>query len=136
SLSDAVRRASAQAGPHWFGVTPQTVTRWRKAVGIGPVTEGTHCLRHDYFEEPWALAARQKGQAKGNDPTRCAKIAAARRGKRRPAHVGKAVAAAHRGKPHSAETRRKMSEAHRLRGTRPPKAGRPWTKQEDALVRT
>jgi hypothetical protein len=28
-----------------------------------------------------------------------------------------------------------MSEAHRLRGTRPPKAGRPWTAEEDALAR-
>src|SRR5262249_52396269 len=35
----------------------------------------------------------------------------------------------------SAETRRKMSRAHRLRGTRPPKARRPWTAKEDALIR-
>jgi hypothetical protein len=46
------------------------------------------------------------------------------------------VAAAHRGIRHSEETRRKMSEAHRRRGTRPPKAGRPWTDEEDDLVRT
>ena len=55
---------------------------------------------------------------------------------RRPARVGKAVARAHRGKSHSEETRRRMSEARRNRGTRPPKAGRPWTEQEDTLVRT
>jgi hypothetical protein len=35
----------------------------------------------------------------------------------------------------SAETRRKMSEAQRRRGARPPKAGRPWTAEEDALVK-
>ena len=27
-----------------------------------------------------------------------------------------------------------MSEAHKARGTGPPKAGRPWTAQEDELV--
>jgi hypothetical protein len=42
----------------------------------------------------------------------------------------------HRGKPLSKQTRRKMSEAHKRRGTRPPKAGRPWTAEEDELVRT
>src|SRR5262249_25101925 len=60
----------------------------------------------------------------------------AMRGKRRPPHVVEAVAAAHRGTRASEESRRKMSEAHRKRGTRPPKAGRPWTEEEDALVRT
>jgi hypothetical protein len=35
----------------------------------------------------------------------------------------------------STEARRKMSAAQRRRGTRPPKAGRPWTAEEDALVR-
>ena len=34
------------------------------------------------------------------------------------------------------ETRRKMSEAHKLLGSWPPAAGRPWTAEEDALVRT
>lgn len=29
-----------------------------------------------------------------------------------------------------------MSEAHRKRGTRPPKAVRPWSAAEDALVRS
>ena len=29
-----------------------------------------------------------------------------------------------------------MSEAHKRRGTRPPKAGRPWTAKEDHLCRT
>jgi hypothetical protein len=29
-----------------------------------------------------------------------------------------------------------MSEAQRRRGTRPPKAGRPWTEAEDEAVRT
>src|SRR5207244_1830691 len=103
-LAEAVRRESAQAVAYWWGITAQTVTRWRKALGVGPVTEGTHRLRHDYWEEPWALAGRQKSLENTGDPARCAKIAEAKRGKRRPAHVGEAVARAHQGTQHSAET--------------------------------
>ena len=36
----------------------------------------------------------------------------------------------------SEEARRKMSEAQRRRGARPPKAGIPWTAQEDEWLRT
>ena len=39
------------------------------------------------------------------------------------------------GTPHSAEARAKMSAAHKRRGSRPPKAGRPWTAEEEALLR-
>jgi hypothetical protein len=42
---------------------------------------------------------------------------------------------ANRGRKHTAEARAKMSAAQRRRGARPPKAGRPWTAEEDALVR-
>jgi hypothetical protein len=112
------------------------VTKWRKALGVPATNEGTHRLHHDYFEEPWALDARAKAHAKAGDPVRRAKIAAAKRGKPRPAHVVEAVAEAHRGTHPSAEARRKMSAAHRRRGTRPPSAGVPWTAAEDELVRT
>ena len=78
-------------------------------------------------------------RAKARDPirdrSRREKIAAAKRGKPRPAHVVTAVAAAHRGTRHSAEVRRTMSEAQCCRGARPPRAGRPWTAEEDALVK-
>ncbi len=130
-----MRRESAQAVAYWWGVTPQTVTRWRKALDVGPTTEGTHQLRSDYALEPAGTAARAKAHAKAADPERRAKIAAARRGKPRPAHVGEAVATAHRGKNYRAGTRAKMSAAHRQRGTRPPKSGRPWTAEEEALLR-
>jgi hypothetical protein len=63
-------------------------------------------------------------------------MAAARRGKPRPPHVMGPAHAARRGSHHTEETRRRMSEAHRRQGTRPPKAGRPWTPEEDQSVRT
>jgi len=70
------------------------------------------------------------------DAARREKIAAAKKGKPRPAHVGEVLAASLTGRPLSEEHRRKLSAAHRRRGTRPPKAGRPWTAAEDELVRS
>jgi hypothetical protein len=60
--------------------------------------------------------------------------AAAKRGQPRPRHVVEAMAAGRRGRPHTEDARRKMSEAQRRRGARPPKAGNPWSADEDALL--
>lgn len=78
-LAEAVRRESNQAVCHWFGITTQTVSKWRKAFGIIQTNPGTHRLRADYCDEPWAKRARKKGQAKAQDPERRRKIAEARR---------------------------------------------------------
>lgn len=50
--------------------------------------------------------------------------------------VAEAVRQAHLGTTHSDQTRARMGNTHRRRGTRPPLAGRPWTPDEDELVRT
>src|SRR5438046_2085080 len=50
-LARAVRRESGVAICHWWGVTPQTVTKWRKALGVSPVTDGTRRLRRERFAE-------------------------------------------------------------------------------------
>jgi hypothetical protein len=134
-LAKAVRRESAQAVAHWWGIHRQTVWAWRKALGVGATTEGTSRLLSDYTREPWAVRARRKGIAKAGDPQRRAKMAAAKRGKPRPVHVVEAVVRAPKGKPLSAETRRKMSAAHKARGTLVP-GTRLWTAEEDELVRT
>jgi hypothetical protein len=135
-LSRAVRQESEQAVAYWWGISLSTVWKWRKALGVGATTEGTSRLRRDYFGEPWAQEAKRKARAKARDPERREKIAAPRRGKPRPHAVVEAVRQAHLGTHHSEETRRKMSEAHQRRGTRPPKAGKPWAPWEDELVRT
>src|SRR5262245_5192158 len=86
-LAKAVRRESNRAVCHWWGVTPQTVSKWRKALGVGRVTKGTSALLRENaprtVRSPQAEANRQ---AKDRDPTRRAKIAAAKRGKPRPLH--------------------------------------------------
>src|SRR5581483_11332512 len=79
---------------------------------------------------------REKARRATQDPERNAKIAAARRGVPRPPEAVEKVRRALQGRMISAETRRRMSEAHRRRGTRPPKAGRPWTAEEEALLGT
>lgn len=134
-LASAIHCESATAICYWFGVTPQTVTKWRKAMGVGPVNAGTSELKRRNWEEDWALAARRKALSKARDPERRRKIAESKRGKPRPRHVIEAMTAARLGVPLSAATRAKLSAAHRRRGTRPPKAGRPWKKWEDALLR-
>jgi hypothetical protein len=68
------------------------------------------------------------------DLDRREKIAAAKRGKPRPAHVRKVIGAAQRGRSLSEQTRRKMSAAYKARGTLVP-GTRLWTAEEDEVVR-
>jgi hypothetical protein len=136
ALAEAVGRESGLAVGYWRNVGPDTVWKWRKALGVGATTTGTSRLRHEWGVEPAQLENMAKAKARAGDPERRAKISAARKDKPRPPHVGRAVAEAHRGTHHSAQTRARMRETHRHRGTRPPGASRPWTAEEDALVRT
>jgi hypothetical protein len=134
-LAKALRRESNQAICHWWGITPQTVSKWRKALGIGPITEGTSRLYREYTKEPWAVEALARGQAKARDPERCRKIAEAKRGKPRPPHVLEAMHRAWRGSQHTEESRRKMSETRRKRGILVP-GTIVWTAEEDELLKT
>ena len=108
-LAEAVKQESCLAVAHWFGVSTQTVTVWRRNLGVPAVNPGTRALKSDYFFEPWAKRAQKKAWAKGKDPERCAKIAASKVGKKRPPHVIEAMRIGRTGKPQSAETRKKMS---------------------------
>jgi nucleotide-binding universal stress UspA family protein len=104
-LARAVRRESAQAVEYWFGVGPWKVWHWRKALGVGPTNDGTHRLRSDWQQEPWAKRARRKAVAKAADPDRRRKIAEARLGKPRPRHVIEAMA---EGRVRAAKRRRQV----------------------------
>lgn len=134
SLVRAVRRESSQAIQHWWGVSPSMVWKWRRAVGASADTEGRHQLRLAYGQEPFFRRAQRLAVAKAQDPERCAKIAEAKRGKRRSPETVAKVRRALLRRPLSAEHRRKLSEVHRGRGTRPPAAGPAWAPWEDALL--
>jgi len=144
ALVKAVQRESSLAIQHWFGVGPFTVWQLRKALGVDRNTEGTSRLFSEVAQTtPGIVAGLAKAHSKARDLERCAKIAAAQRGKPRPPGVLEAAweanrgrkHEANRGRKHTAEARQKMSAAHRQRGTKPPAAGRAWTAEEDALVR-
>src|SRR4051812_26351998 len=75
-LAQAVRRESALAVAHWWGVHRQTVWAWRKALGVGPSTEGTARMHHDWGLQPHAARGREAARARARDPARREKIAA------------------------------------------------------------
>jgi len=59
-LADAVRRESNQAICHWWGITGQTVSIWRKALGVGPVTAGTLAVRREQLVGKTRSAATRR----------------------------------------------------------------------------
>ena len=138
-LERAVRTESNQAVCYWWGVTAQTVSKWRAALDV-EATEGTRKLRRAHGAEEWFKEARSKAHEQSRDDeadaSRREKIAASKTGKKRPRSLMRRLAAANRGRQLNEETRAKMSQAHRKRGTIPPAAGESWTAQEDALVRS
>jgi len=136
-LARAVRRESAAAVAHWWGVGPATVNKWRRALNVPRWNEGD--LRLKVANGKVNLAAVDAMHAKARDPVRRAKIAAAKLGKPRPPEVIEALRRANLGKKLSAETRAKMSAAAKrrvARGIRPPLTGNAWSAAEDKLVRT
>jgi hypothetical protein len=134
-LVQAVRRESNQAVCYWFGVTAQTVSKWRKSLGVGRTNAGTYRLRSAYTREPWAVKAWQKAHGKAGDPGRRAKIAAARRGKKRPRHVIEAMRKGRAGKPHPPAVRARLSALLRERAKAFLPNGRAWAAADDELVR-
>jgi hypothetical protein len=136
-LADAIRRESNQAVCYWFGVTPQTVSKWRKALGVEAINDGTGRLRKAHGKSDWFKAVIAKGLAKVRDPERCRKIANAKRGKPRPLHVIAAMRAGRTGKPQPPHVGKAVAASNRRR-----KAmglvgnGKAWTLEDDNLVRS
>jgi hypothetical protein len=114
-LAKAVRKESGIAVCHWWSITGQTVTKWRKALGVGPVTEGTHRLKSEQGVEHVETGGLDAAWAKARDPERCRKIAESKRGKPKPRHVIEAMRKGRTGKPHDEAARAKMREAARRR---------------------
>jgi hypothetical protein len=134
-LVKAVRRESATAICYWWGVTPQTVSVWRKALEVGRATEGSSRLWRQNAEEVVTEEVRQRAVAAANTPEANAKTSAALRGK---PMLPSAMAAFRRYRegPRSPEHRAKIGEALRRIGHRPPDGARLWTAEEDALLGT
>jgi hypothetical protein len=84
ALADAVRRESNQALCRLLAVERETVTRWRTALGVPRVTEGTHEIHLAYTREEYF----RDFKAKGHSPEAIRKIAEANRGQKRPRRRG------------------------------------------------
>jgi hypothetical protein len=110
-----VRQEANQDVARLFGVIGQTVTKWRRALGVPPNNRGT--LRRRVEAGKRNRNGLLAMHAKARDPVRRAKIAAAKRGKPRPRRVIDALRRANLGRKLSAEQRAKMSAAHKRRGT-------------------
>ena len=104
-----MKNESNHAVCYWWGVTGQTVTLWRKALGIRRSNSGTSKLHAANYRDHVGEAMRKAALPTLRSPERRAKIAAAKLGKPRPdvAERNKSK----NGSVMSAESRRRMSEA-------------------------
>ena len=50
-LARAVRQESNQAVAYWWGVDPQTVSKWRRLLGVDRATPGTSRLHRETIEQ-------------------------------------------------------------------------------------
>jgi len=115
-LVKAVRRESAEAVAHWFGVSAQTVCIWRNAVGVEQNNAGTIKLRRRLAPETCqSEQCKAKLTLALKSPERAAKIAAAKRGVPRPEHVRESIGESNTGKRPSKKSRKKMSESQKAR---------------------
>lgn len=89
-LAKAVRKEAAVAVCHWWGVTAQTISRWRGVMGVDQDTDGSRKLRAEHGRRNWPKVGKRL-LSKAHDPERAAKIAASKVGKPRPAHVIEAM---------------------------------------------
>ena len=129
-LERAIRKESLRSVCYWFGVTSQTVTLWRAALGVPRYNEGTVHLLSQNFKTPWGREIIAKAHAKLRDPARCEKIRLSKLGKKRSREFIEKLRQHNLGKKHTLETRRKFSIAQKRRGVIPPAAGVPWTEAE------
>lgn len=88
-LARAVRTESSEAIQHWWGVGEVTVWKWRKALGVERVTDGTRKLLQERTGVPEEAAAR--GRARAATPESRAKMADSKRGRPAPPEVREAL---------------------------------------------
>ena len=138
-LIRAIRVESALAVAHHWGVCPQTVGSWRKALGVPRHTKGTLRLSIDYAAEILTPDVRAKAKKAMSSAETRAKIRASKLGK--PVHPN--MAAAQREavrRPKSDEWKQNLSQRMRRMWQHPEEHGLParhvWTDEENALLGT
>lgn len=114
-LEAALRRESGVAICHWWGIYKMTVSRWKKALGIGPETEGSRRLRAAHGARPEGVAKRSEGLREWYAKSPRKKLSRATRQKMREAHVGVPLSDEHRERIGQGHSGLKRSPAARKR---------------------
>jgi hypothetical protein len=88
-LSRALRTEAAVEICKAWGITSQTVTKWRKKLGLSSRTPGQLDRRRRIMRGPLGKQLRRLAYPTLRSPTRRAKIAASKLGKKRPGALRK-----------------------------------------------
>jgi hypothetical protein len=135
-LVRALRRESPLAICHWWGVSPGTVSRWRRAIGVPEFNDGTRKLRSRCsVQAPLRLQQWETARQKTNLPEVNARRAASNCGRQPSALVLEDLA---RGRkkvqsPAAKKKRRATPERLRLQG---PLWDQQWTADQIDLLGT
>ncbi len=134
-LAKAVRRESGVAVCHSWGASWYYVNKWRRALGVPSSNDGTYRLRLAFTQTPRFRQIQKMAWALNGTPERRAAQSLRQTGMKMSEQAGRNNSLAHIGMRATEKSRRKMSESHKRRGTWPPAAGKPWSKEELALLR-
>ncbi len=135
-LVEAVRNEAAMAVAHWWGVDPNTVRVWRRALGVGKTTPGSRRLHQALFDERISPEQRKRGRERLGSKETHAKAAATKRAKGVTPELAKTFDKGRRS-PKSAQWKSKQAKSMREqwasgRRTTP----NAWTEAEIALLGT
>jgi hypothetical protein len=136
-LVRAIRTESAMAVAYHWGVHSSTVSKWRKALGVPRMTNGTRRLRIEWTTEIFTPEFRAKGREAMHRPDVRAKLSALRKGRRQ--HPNTIEACRRLGqRPKSDAWKRALSERSKKMWENPEAHGLPqrrkWAEDELALL--
>ena len=133
-LIRAVQTESEAAVAHNWGVDKETVRKWRRALNVGRMTQGTTQVFRTLFESRIPEDVVERGRIKSRCKASRQKMILSKTGQPMHENTRKALLKAVK-RPKSQSHREAMSRAHLARGTVPPN-GRPWTRVEDERLGT
>jgi hypothetical protein len=138
-LIRAVRTESAISVAYHWGVSTATVWKWRRALDVPPMTNGSRRLRIEYAAETLTPEVRAKAREAMHSEEVRAKLSLIRKGRRQhPNTIAAFRKQAQR--PKSEEWKRGQSERSRIMWENPEAYGLPprrrWTDEEIALLGT
>jgi hypothetical protein len=138
-LIRAVRTESALAVAYHWDVCTSTVAKWRRALNVPRITNGSRRLLIENAAEVLTPLVRAKGKAAMHSPEVRAKLSALRKGRRQHPNTTAAFREIAK-RPKSEEWKRGQSERSRKMWENPEAYGlprrRPWSAEETALLGT